>query len=152
MQTPTGVRILCTIAATTLLGACGINETDIKMVGLGEARQLHTQIASKPQSAIFVDARPPSQYVAGHIAGAVNWRLDQFKPKAKVDPRIEPFAMIVVYGSDPSSPAARGLTKRLMSIGYENVKMFAPGYGAWAGSKLPVETGTGPAPLIPPAK
>ncbi len=131
-----------------LVGCSGVTDRDIKGVGLGEARQFHTQKDSPPKTAIFIDARPPSQYAAGHIAGSVNWRLDQFKPTADVDPKIELYQNLIVYGNDPGSAAARGLCKRLMEIGYEGVKWFAPGFTAWSGSKLPIE----PAPVAPPVQ
>jgi rhodanese-related sulfurtransferase len=140
MRISTIARVGLACAGVLLVG-CGVSDKKIKIAGLGEARQLHTQRASIPKIAMFVDARPPSQYVTGHIEGAVNWRLDQFKPTADTDPKIEEYRNILVYGDDPASPAARGLTKRLMEIGYEGVKMFGPGFKAWAGSKLPVETG-----------
>ena len=139
MKRSTIVRLAGLLGASLLLIGCGVTDKNIKGIGLGEARQLHTQRDTPPKMAIFIDARPPSQYVAGHITGAVNWRLDQFKPKAEMDPKIEAYRNLIVYGNDPGSAAARGLSKRLMEIGYEGVRMFGPGYTAWSGSKLPVE-------------
>lgn len=147
MKSASGVGLV--IGMSLLIGCTGVTDKDVKIMGLGEARQLHTQKDTPPKMAIFIDARPPSQYAAGHIAGAVNWRLDQFKPTADVDPKIEAYRNLVVYGNDPGSAAARGLSKRLMEIGYEGVRMFSPGFTAWNGSKLPVEPPREPETAVP---
>jgi rhodanese-related sulfurtransferase len=128
-------------AAGIFLGGCSVSDADIEYIDLSQMRQMHSE-AQKPGKSVFlIDPRTPSQFADGHIPGAKNILLPSIKATSKPDPDIEEYGLIVVYGNDPASVAAKGMTKRLMEIGYDDVKMYRDGFFAWQLNKLPVETG-----------
>lgn len=136
----TGAMVLLA-AAGIFLGGCSVSDADIEYIDLSQMRQMHSE-AQKPGKAVFmIDPRTPSQFADGHIPGAKNILLPSIKATSKPDPDIEEYGLIVVYGNDPASVAAKGMTKRLMEIGYDDVKMYRDGFFAWQLNKLPVETG-----------
>ncbi len=134
------VVLLCSLAGLGL-GGCSVSDADIEYIDLSQMRQAHVEVG-KPGKAVFlIDPRTPSQFAEGHIPGAKNILLPSIKASSKPDPDIEEYGLIVVYGNDPASVAAKGMTKRLMEIGYDDVKMYRDGFAAWYLNKLPIETG-----------
>ncbi|GJQ28508.1 MAG: hypothetical protein HBSAPP03_03920 [Phycisphaerae bacterium] len=128
------LRLSVIIAPVAILGACrGVSDRSIEnMTGL-ELRRLVDQ-ASKDRNAatlVLIDPRHPREYVAGRIPGAQNLRLSDVPPDARVDPALARFETVVVYGNDPSSAAARAMTKRLLAIGYSGVRFFPGGLEEW---------------------
>lgn len=138
----TGVWIALGLAvASAGLGGCSVSDADIEYIDLSQMRQFHAEV-DKPGKTIFlIDPRTPSQFADGHIPGAKNILLPSIKASSKPDPDIEEYGLIIVYGNDPASVAAKGMTKRLMEIGYDDVKMYREGFAAWRLNKLPIETG-----------
>lgn len=124
-----------------LMGGCSVSDADIEYIDLSQMRQYHNEATKANKSLFLIDPRTPSQYAEGHIPGARNILLPTMKAKSKPDPNIEEYGLIVVYGNDPASVAAKGMTKRLMEIGYDDVKMYREGFVSWQLSKLPIETG-----------
>ena len=87
---------------------------------------------------MLLDARPGSDYLAGHISGAVSvpfYRLDEAIGLLPQD------RWIVTYCGCPhalSSQAVDGL----QAAGYTNVAVLDEGYYAWLGDDRPITTGT----------
>src|SRR5213078_2620021 len=135
------------------LGACErtTRDTDIKLVRIADVRAMVDRQARGQKDVIgLIDPRPAKYYLQAHLPGARNITLPQIDPKTSIDPAIERFGTIVVYGDDPASAEARGMTKRLMAVGYSGVRLFAGGIREWTERGYPVE-GTGPAkPAAPP--
>lgn len=129
------------IAAALILGAalagCTGNITDRDVdkhtVSVGEVRRLIDlqQRKSRDDIILLVDPRPESDYAKGHIPGARNLLLSQVKPSDPIDKSIDRYKNIIVYGYDPSSAAAKGMTKRLMGNGYDNVAFYSGGIYQW---------------------
>lgn len=142
--------------AAVLAGGCESRMTDasIRMISVEEVRHLTEKAAEGDSEAVLlIDARPASHYAEIHLPGAVNIPLQQIDPERERDPRIRRYENLVVYGDDPASATARALTKRLMSTGYEGVRMFAGGLAEWRARGYPLEEPT-PAstPATPPAQ
>lgn len=134
--------------STGLFGGCSgnVSDRDIEFVTLPQAREL---ALDKPGTARFIDPRSPAEYAAGRIPGAVNLELPAVSDRAdRIDPSLARFKMLVVYGNDPGSGVARAMTKRLISAGHKQVKMFPGGMAEWKGSGLKIEV----SPPAPDAK
>lgn len=103
-------------------------------IELPAARALHDQ------GALFVDARDPADYEAGHIKGAVSL------PAREVWDRLADFQAahpaqtpIVAYCSGRECSDSHDLARDLRDAGYLDVKVFVDGYPVWKGEGLPVE-------------
>lgn len=129
--------------AGLLAGGCSVEtrDTDIKLISVGEVKALwDRQNSGKPDQILLIDPRPTKHYQAGHIPGAKNILLPQVDPKGDREPYIAGNDLIVVYGNDPASAAARGMTKRLMAVGYKGVRFFAGGMKEWRERGYPVKS------------
>jgi rhodanese-related sulfurtransferase len=120
-------------------------DTDIRFISLPEAKALFDKTQrGEASAALFVDPRPAKAFAAGHIPGARNLILPQVKPKSKTDPRIIQYGMLVVYGDNPASPTGRGMTKRLIEVGYTSVRFFAGGLEDWNSRNYPLDKSPAP--------
>ncbi|MEW5772218.1 MAG: rhodanese-like domain-containing protein [Thermodesulfobacteriota bacterium] len=108
-------------------------------VDLAEALALHGQ------GAVFLDARYPGDYAAGHIPGARSVPPDMFADQVEAlladGPKDRP---LVAYCHDPVCPLARELAENLMMLGYSGVKVFAGGLAEWAAAGNPEVEGEAP--------
>lgn len=132
-------------AVITGAGAGGcqtrITDADIRNVELTEVRALTLQQERSPQQRIvtLIDARSSARYASGHIPGARNIHLPDLPRRGRKDPQLDSYRHIIVYGENPATPSARGMTKRLMSFGYDGVRMFGGGMSEWRQAGYPVE-------------
>jgi 3-mercaptopyruvate sulfurtransferase SseA len=137
-------RVLLPLLAALTLCATGCQretrDTDIKLVRIADVKSMiDRQARSGGDLIVLIDPRPAKYYAEAHIPGARNITLPQVEPKAKVDPAIKRFGTIVVYGDNPASAEGRGMTKRLMAVGYDGVRFFAGGLQEWTARGYPVE-------------
>ncbi len=92
-------------------------------------------------SAIVLDARKRSEYVAGHIPGARN--LDAL-PEAVVD-TVERLVSgnkskaLVLYCNGPFCQASRRLSEQLIAAGFANVRRYQLGIPIWRALGGPTE-------------
>ncbi len=141
------VCVALALCAAMPLGGCGhIDDTDIKNVSMGEVSALLAAREKEPKALVLVDARAPQDYAVAHIPGAVNLLLSDFPENRDRDKRFDAFDRIIVYGKDPASPPARGLTKRMLALGYDDVTFFAGGLDEWVGSGKPTDSAKPAAP------
>jgi 3-mercaptopyruvate sulfurtransferase SseA len=162
-----GLPLAVLAAGVVLAGGCQreTRDTDIKLIRVAEVKSLmDRQSRSGGDLIALVDPRPAKYYAEAHIPGARNLTLPQVEPKAKVDPTLDRFGIVVVYGDNPASAEARGMTKRLMAVGYSGVRLYAGGMLEWNARGYPVEghgvpapapatpvpSGTAPAPAVSP--
>ncbi len=104
---------------------------------------------------LFVDARSPEEYAAGHLPGAVNVQYTQnaiagtppfFKTQGDLIKMYEQIGastdkLIIPYCSTGVRSAVTYFTLRL--IGYDKVKLFSGSWNEWTShSDLPVEKGS----------
>ncbi len=97
-------------------------------------------------SALFLDARMPRAYAAGHIPGAVNLtphELNQHgRKKLHGVPRD---AQIITYCGGARCQASVRLAHLLTNgFGFRRVQAFFDGWSAWAGAGYPVAKGVDP--------
>lgn len=134
-------------AATTLvgvtlgLGGCGkgVNEGTIKYAGIDEVRELQAKTAAEPRTMLLIDPRSPRRYAEGHIPGAVSVQLPEVQTFGGRDARLSGYSNLIVYGENPASPTARAMTKRLLGVGYETVRLYPGGLEEWIRADYPVE-------------
>jgi len=94
------------------------------------------------REAIFVDARSPEEYAAGHIAGAVNIPWEQ------VFDYLEQFflavsdydTILVVYCDGEACPLSEELVLLLRDLGYRNARILVNGWSLWRQHGYPVAT------------
>ncbi len=131
-------------SAGSILGTgCGneITDKDIVYVGVDEVHDLWMQDqAGTRDRLLLIDPRPPSAFAAGHIPGARNIQTPEMPlDQTALDPAIARHSHLIVYGDDPGSAAASGMTKRLLRLGYEGVRLFAGGLSEWRAKGHPVD-------------
>ena len=84
-----------------------------------------------------LDVRPPEEYAAGHVPGAVNVPLSDLKHYLK---KINPKQEIVAYCRGPHCVLAFNAVASLRKKGL-NARRLEDGYPEWKTAGLPVETG-----------
>jgi len=93
-------------------------------------------------AAVFLDAREPVDFVAGHIGNAWNLPVLAFDEHfPKVAPTLPPESQIVVYCDGKECELSHRLKDRLSQVGYTNVQMLFNGMTAWREAGLPTEQG-----------
>jgi rhodanese-related sulfurtransferase len=93
-------------------------------------------------TAIFLDAREPADYAAGHIGMAFNLPVLAFeKHFAEVAPMLTPESPVVVYCDGTECELSHRLAKNLQQVGYTNVHMLYNGWTVWKQSGFPTEQG-----------
>lgn len=122
-------------AGAMLLGGCTGKTTDrdIKALTGGDVQKLRAAALQSPSKrvVIFIDPRSRDEYAAGRIPGARSLSLPEVPLKAPRNPDISSYGTILVYGNNPASAVAKGMTKRLLANGYEGVRYFPGGLEEW---------------------
>lgn len=127
------------LAGVGVLGLAGcrteVDESDIKFMTSGELRQMiEVRDSGKPNHLFLIDPRSEREFGSGHIKGASHITLDRVVgEKSPRNPPFDRYDTIVVYGNDPASAPARGMAKRIMSLGYKkNTWMYGGGMKEWS--------------------
>jgi rhodanese-related sulfurtransferase len=100
-------------------------------VPVAQAEQL------RQSGALVLDVREPSEWAAGHIAGATLIPLGQLPSRLAELPR--DLAIVVVCHSGNRSAQGRDI---LRNAGFTAVTSMAGGMTAWLAAGMPVETGS----------
>ncbi|HUJ09778.1 MAG TPA: rhodanese-like domain-containing protein [Verrucomicrobiae bacterium] len=111
-----------------------------EMVSLQDAKQLWSSGA-----AIFLDARAPADYKAGHIANAFSLPIEEFDdyyPRVAV--LLTTNANIVVYCDGQECDLSHHLALALRGLGYQHVHILVNGWTSWHTAGLPTHTGGQP--------
>jgi rhodanese-related sulfurtransferase/DNA-binding transcriptional ArsR family regulator len=87
-----------------------------------------------------LDVRPPEEYSAGHIPGAINVPLTDLEKRFRELPK---GSEIVAYCRGPYCVLAFEAVERLRKKGYK-ARRFVEGYPEWKNAGLPVVAGTMP--------
>ncbi len=130
------------LAAILAAPSCGpdVTDADIDLISMTQFRQLTE--TSPPGAVAILDARSPREFAVSHIPGARNVRAERYRPESPRDRALDATDVIVVYGRDKASQPARALVKRLLALGYEDVRFYAGGMSEWSIAELPT-TGAG---------
>jgi rhodanese-related sulfurtransferase len=91
---------------------------------------------------ILVEALGPAYYEEAHLPGAINIPHDQVDELA---PALLPDkdAQIVVYCSNGPCPNSGIAARRLVQLGYTQVRDYHEGKAEWIAAGLPTESGVG---------
>ena len=84
--------------------------------------------------AALIDVREESEYAEGHLPGAVNIPIRTLAQKLDLVPQDKP---VVVYCASGHRAAMANAALHL--AGYDNVRVFPAGYGAWEAAGEPTE-------------
>jgi rhodanese-related sulfurtransferase len=96
-------------------------------------------------SAIVLDSRKRSEYVAGHIAGAQNVAPEPGTPQSTYAAAVEHLVggdkskALVLYCNGPHCQASRQLADQLIAAGFTNVRRYQLGIPMWRALSGPVE-------------
>jgi len=89
------------------------------------------------QQAVFIDARAPALFAAGHIPGA--WSLPA--PRAEILPelsqKIPRNQLLIVYGQEGENVAQRS-AQALRAAGYTQLRIMDQGFDSWRAAGFPV--------------
>lgn len=97
---------------------------------------------AREQDVVVLDVRPPEEYAAGHIAGAVSLPLPEIERRLAELPRGR---RVVAYCRGPYCVLAAEAVRLLRKHGIEAVRL-RDGFPEWRDAGLPVEQGSTPAP------
>lgn len=89
---------------------------------------------------VLVDALSTIAYAGAHLPGAVHIppdRVDALAPRRIPDQDTE----VVVYCANPSCVSSVDVARRLVALGYTDVRHFAGGKDEWRNAGLPLEGG-----------
>jgi len=106
-------------------------------IALPEAEELF-----KKGIATFIDARPVSEYEAGHIKGAKSLPYKEADWKfVEVMNGIPEEKDVITYCDGETCELSMELAVFLRNTGYKNVRVLSNGWTVWKQSGLPVESG-----------
>ncbi|MBW2644902.1 MAG: rhodanese-like domain-containing protein [Deltaproteobacteria bacterium] len=99
-------------------------------------------IKFQEKGTLFLDARAPEDYSAGHVAGALNLPLHQFDQHfLHVVKQLETSRIIITYCDGVDCPQGCDLALTLKEMGFEKVYFLADGLTEWISQGLPAEKG-----------
>jgi|SRR5687768_3566743 len=142
----THLALMClAIAMLSFMSGCAhkdITDRDLTFVTTSEAQELVQPKRSfmglgAPVVGVWLDARTEADYAAGHIPGAINLPYERV---SKDHAMLREYDTLVVYGSDYNDNRADGMSKRLIELGYADVRTLIGGVRAWKNEGNPLET------------
>jgi rhodanese-related sulfurtransferase len=135
--------IVCIALAAVLVTALPASSQSVFQATLAETNQktpeantADVQRALADGSAIVVDSRKRAEYVAGHIAGAMNASsVDEMLKVVNGDKS----KAIILYCNGQHCQASRNLSGELVAAGFTNVRRYQLGIPMWRALNGPVE-------------
>lgn len=102
------------------------------------------ELVNNPETVVF-DARPPEEYAAGHLPGALNL------PVGEVDARIGRYAHlltpetpILTYCDGMDCTDGLELARKIRAFGFNNVTLYPGGFAEWVAYEGKIRTGEDP--------
>jgi 3-mercaptopyruvate sulfurtransferase SseA len=135
------------IAAAALAGTgCGekkfsdrdlvLVDTETALEAVGTRKKL-LGIAGEKTGA-WVDPRSERAFREGHIPGAISLPFQYVTVRRST---LEGYDVLIVYGDGYKDPVASGMSKRLMELGFKDVRTLRGGLVAWENAGFELETG-----------
>jgi rhodanese-related sulfurtransferase len=134
------------------IDAAAAQGSTIFQATIGEPNQKTPEISTEEArrvladgSAIVLDSRKRSEYVAGHIAGAQNVAAEAGAPASAMVAAVEHLVggdkakALVLYCNGPHCQASRQLAEQLVAAGFTNVRRYQLGIPMWRTLSGPVE-------------
>jgi rhodanese-related sulfurtransferase len=95
--------------------------------------------------AVFLDARAPADYQAGHIANALSLPAEAFPQHwPQVAPYLATDSRIVCYCDGTECDLSHELARMLREAGYTNVHLLRNGWTEWSRAGYPTSQGPQP--------
>jgi rhodanese-related sulfurtransferase len=95
--------------------------------------------------AIFLDARSPEDYAAGHIPNSLNLPDAAFAARfPQVEPMLTREMELVIYCDGEQCELSHQLQQRLRQLGYPKARVLVNGMTVWRRAGLPVTKGGEP--------
>ena len=92
--------------------------------------------------AIFLDARPRSEYKKGHISGAFSLPEYEFdEVYFSISELLTPEMHLIVYCQGKDCDESMIVSERLLEAGYKRVDIFLGGWPEWENAGYPTEKG-----------
>lgn len=96
-------------------------------------------------SAMFLDAREPDDYAAGHIGNAFNLPAQSFAQHfGAVAPMLAPGSELVLYCDGKECDLSHRLAESLRQQGFTNLHLLFNGWTTWRQAGLPTTQGNQP--------
>ena len=91
-------------------------------------------------TAVFLDAREPVDFEAGHIANAFNLPAASFETHfEEIAPFLTPESQMVIYCDGTECELSHRVKDRLVDLGYPKGEILFDGWSVWRGAGLPIE-------------
>jgi rhodanese-related sulfurtransferase len=115
-------------------------------IGPGQTIELaEFRAAVDSKSALILDARSSVFFEQGHVPGALNLARDNFAADYQhLSPVLKGMSdkPVIVYCSGGYCHDSRMVAGALMTLGFENVRVFTGGWDEWSAANLPISKGT----------
>jgi rhodanese-related sulfurtransferase len=96
-------------------------------------------------SVLFLDAREPADYQAGHIPNAFSLPADAFNDHfPNVAPYLTPDSLIICYCDGEACDLSHRLAAMLQLQGFKNTRVLKNAWTAWRTAGYPTNTGAQP--------
>lgn len=90
-------------------------------------------------SALFLDAREPADYAAGHIGNALNLPAQSFSQHfGNIAPMLTIETPLILYCDGAECELSHRLRASLQQLGYTNTHLLHNGWTAWRQAGLPI--------------
>ncbi len=107
-----------------------------KALDLAQALELFEQ-----GTALFVDARMPDEFAAGHVPGALNLPYDELESHLDVLNYLPEDGLVVTYCDGSECALSLELADELTAMGFGQVRVFFGGWEQWVEAGQPTEEG-----------
>ena len=124
-------HVLLVIAVAGAVGALASGTAASDSVPFIDSASLLQQVRAGA-AVLFVDVRPPADYEAGHIAGAMSVPLDAIVRGARDLPRQQ---NIVLYCGCPNSQAVMAYRMLMQTPPWPQLYVLRDGYDGWVANR-----------------
>ena len=122
------------LAATTPGCASKVSDVNISSIA---AEDVASWLRNTPDTRLVIDVRNAEDFEQTHISGAEHFDLPDLMD-ARHSEYFARHKTLVVYGQDAGSARATAAAKRLLTLGYRDVRVLQGGLDSWKARGLPI--------------